>query len=315
MTVADQSEAREIDLIENTPVDGVGIIESTGGDGMNVLRSSQLLLGNLLTLGLALSLSGCGPSSAPHKLDPKDDPNVYCAPGFKEAGEVVHYNDDGTMKRAVQFFEYETAANFTMRIPNGVGGLGHPNKKCAMEEGEFEFRWVDGKLQPYFDYKTGKSNNAGSWVKYFVTFSPPSDNPVRKFEYPKWMFEGAFRIPGHEKILVLPFAEFGDPKHIPADRKNLALWRPKLLLEDARDLAGNPITFFCASGLSYQEKGGVLHVSITPRPGKLHKCMANPAFVSGAGGRLDIYDEDFLGQGAAITNAVIQELNTYIIKQ
>lgn len=285
---------------------------------MSTLRYIRLLLGELLILVLALGLNGCGPSSTEqgksHKIDPKNDPNVYCAPGFKEAGEVVHYNDDGTMKRAVQFFEYETAADFTMRIPNGVGGLGHPNKKCAMEEGEFEFRWVDGKLQPYFDYKTGRRNNQGSMVKYFVTFSPPSDNPVKKFEYPKWMFEGAFRIPGHGKILVLPFAEWGAPSFIPADRNNLAIWRPKLLLEDARDLAGNPIMFYC-SDLFWEKRGDGVHVTIKDFRKNASRCMGGLAFASGAGGRFDIYDEDFLGQGTAITNAVIQELNTYIIKE
>lgn len=295
------------------------ITEPKKGDGMNVLRGIGLLLGSLLMLALASSLSACGPSSGEqdksYKTDPKDDPNVYCKPGFKEAGEVVEYEGaDGKMRRSVQFKEVETAAGFTMRIPNGVGGLGHPTKKCAMEEGEFEFRWVDGKLQPYFDYKTGRLNNQGSMVKYFVTFSPPSDNPVKKFEYPKWMFEGAFRIPGHGKILVLPFAEWGAPSFIPADRNNLALWRPKLLLEDTHDLAGNPIMFYC-SDLFWEKRGDGVHVTIKDYRKNASRCMGGLAFVSGAGGRFDIYDEDFFGQGAAITNAVIQELNAYIIKE
>ena len=152
-------------------------------------------------------------------------------------------------------------------------------------------------------------------VQYFVRFSRPEENPVEKFDYPKWMFEGAFRIPGHENILVLPHAERGGPEFIPSDRNNRALWRPRLLLEDARDLAGNPIMFFCG-GLSYEEKDGLLHVVIKDFRKNASKCMGGPkAFASGAGGRLDIYDEDFFGQGAAITNAVIKELNNYLIRE
>ena len=44
-----------------------------------------------------------------------------------------------------------------------------------------------------------------------------------------------------------------------------------VLLEDARDLAGNPIAYFCDSGLSYEEKGGVLHVVVNhPRKNADH---------------------------------------------
>jgi len=260
----------------------------------------------------SLLISGCE-KSAPQNA--KDGPNVYCAPFYKETGEVVEYNDDGTLKRTTQFLEFQTASGFKMRILRGSGGLGQPNRQCQMESGEFSFRWVSGKLLPAWDYKTGKANQEGSMVEYFVRFALPSENSVRKFDYPKWMFDGAFRIPGHEKILVLPFADFGDPKLIPTDRNNRALWRPRLFLEDVRDLVGNSLTFFCDSGLSYEEKGGALQVLVNhPRKNADH-CMGGLAFASGAGGRLDIYDEDFLGQGTAITNAVIKELNSYIIKE
>jgi hypothetical protein len=44
-------------------------------------------------------------------------------------------------------------------------------------------------------------------------------------------------------------------------------------------------------------------------------CMGTLAFVSGAGGRLDIYGDNFLDNAAPITNAIVSELNSYIIKE
>jgi hypothetical protein len=250
-----------------------------------------------------------------NKPNPKDDPSVYCKPYAKEIGEIVTYQGiDGKIQRVSRFEEYKTAAGFKMRLPRGTGSMGNPNKQCQMETAQFNFRWFNGKLFPTWDYKTGRRMEDGSAVHYFVRFSLPSENPVRKFDYPKWMFEGVFPIPGHEKIRVLPFAEWMRPEFIPANRNDRSQWRPRLLLDEAHDLAGNPITFFCDAGLSYEEQGGTLFVSVNHSRKYSDKCMGGLAFVSGAGGRLDIYDEDFLGQGAAITNAVIKELNSYITK-
>jgi hypothetical protein len=274
------------------------------------LTSSLLVLMTLLTL----DLSGC---RRRNQLDPKDDPNVYCQPLSKEVGDIIEYpdagNESGPKKTVHSFSEYKTAAGFTMRIPSGVGGMDHPNAKCELESGEFHFRWVDGKLMPSVDYSTGRNRSEGTDVKYFVSFSPPSENLVEKFDYPKWMLDDSFKIPGHENVLVLPYAGWMESQHVPKDRKNRANWRAELMLLDARDLAGNAITFTCGV-LKYTEKNGLLYADVIYKDFGTN-CMGTLAFVSGAGGRLDIYGDNFLDNAAPITNAIVSELNSYIIKE
>lgn len=176
------------------------------------------------------------------------------------------------------------------------------------------FRWVNGKLEPTGDYRTGKKNNDGTMVKYFVGFSRPEENPVRKFNRPKWMYLGAFRMPENERIIFLPFGDYYSSTSVPVDSNDRSKWRPTLLLEDARDLAGNSINFYCMKGYTYREDETGLHISVNLYD-DYDKCVTNVAFVSGAGGRLDIYGKDFLNQGAAITNAVINDLNKFIIRE
>lgn len=258
-------------------------------------------------------LTGCDHSKS---IEAKNDPKIYCQPFSKDSGETRKYiGDDGKPQHYAQFQEYKTAAGFSMRIPFGTGGLGSPDKFCQMQFGAFKFRWINKKLVPIWDYKTGKRNDEGSKIEYFVRFTAPEKNLVEKFDYPKWMLEGAFPIPGHDSIYLLPFANFGDPKYIPVDHSDRTLWRPRLLLKDARDLAGNSPTFVCNAGFIYKEKDGALHVFINQPNKNANKCMTNLAFTSGAGGRLDIYEEKFFEDGAAITNAIIHELNTYIVRQ
>jgi hypothetical protein len=252
---------------------------------------------------VAFCITGC---DGRREQDAKTDPNQYCFPFYKETGEAVEYIDAGETKRTTQFLEYQTAAGFKMRILRGTGGLGHPNKQCQVETGGFSFRWANGRLMPRWDYKTGKRNTEGSLVEYFVRFHPPSQRLAEKFDYPEWMFEGAFRIPGHERVVVMPFAGYANAQGIPADRNNRSLWRPRLLLEDAR----GPADSFNCGPLSNEEKDGELHVSFKNFRKNASKCMGGLQFGPGATGRFDIYDEDFFGQGAAITNAVINELNS-----
>lgn len=278
---------------------------------MEAMKIKNIVLSSLFVI-ISL-LTGCDHSK---NIEAKNSPKIYCQPFSVESGEIRKYtSDDGKAEQYPQFREYKTAAGFGMRIPFGAGGLDSPNKSCQMQSGGFKFRWHNKKLVPIWDYQTGKRNDEGSQVEYFVRFTPTEENLVEKFDYPTWMLEGSFSIPGHDSIYLLPFADFGDPKYIPLDRSDRKLWRPRLLLKEARDLAGNSATFVCNAGFSYKEINGALHVFIN-RPNKnATKCMTNLAFTSGAGGRLDIYEENFLEDGAAITSAVIQELNGYIVKQ
>ena len=243
---------------------------------------------------LLIGLYGCDNKAAESKAKPE----VTCQqPLKKDLGDAI---------------EYHTAAGFKMRVPKNMGGMDKPNNKCQLTSGEFNWLWYKGKLHPFWN--SAENMNPGTFVKYFVRFRPPEENKVEKFTRPQWQFEQAFRIPGHEHILLLPYADYGDPKLLPSDRSNRRLWRPLLLLENAHDPAGNALPFVCRAGLSYHEVNGDLRVSLKPRTG-LSPCMTNVAFADGAGGRLDIYEEDFFNQGAAITNAVMKEITSYIVKE
>lgn len=267
----------------------------------------------MVTLSFVL-ISGCDSRTV---VDPKDDPEFYCKPFAKPVGGFAKYvTPNGESEPISLMNEFKTAAGFKMRIPWGSGGLSDPNEQCKMQSGEIAFRWSGGKLLPEWNANTG-ARNPGSEVKYFVWFRSPSENRIKKIELQDWMLEGAIRIPSHDKILFLPFADLAsNRRNDTINRNDRSKWQPVLLLEGARDSVGNPIFFYCLAGLSYVESAGRTSVTVNHPQKYGSKCKGGPRlFADGAGGALDIYDEDFLGQGAAITNAVLNEIDSYIVKE
>ncbi len=249
--------------------------------------------------------------------DPQTDPNVYCKPFAKKLGPSFLYpaKKDAMVPQRVEYEwkEYRTSAGFNMRIPVGIGYLDYPNERCEMRSGIFRFLWHEEKLLPMFDYAEGVDRKEGTLVEYFVHFGKVTDPPLRKYEIENWKMEGAFRMPDYPKIWVLPFGGYELPENRPIDKKNKAKWSAELMLEDARDLAGNATTFRC-NKIRFNERDGKVYAEVV-YDGAGTKCMAGINFADRSGGRLDIYGPHFLDRGAIITNAVVKELNSYIFKE
>lgn len=256
-----------------------------------------------------LALQACGERE---QVDLKDDPDVYCKRGTNPVGPPIYYPEASPrseQKSMDSWEEWKTTAGYTLRIPAGVGGLSQWGKKCEMAAAIFEFKWVDGKLLSYYDLKTGYPRTEGTWVKYFVSFSPPIVDGVKNYIYQKWKLEGAFRIPGHEKIWLLPYGRKPDPKFIPADREDPKNFWPALMLEDGLDAGGNGTIFYC-DPIKLTPNNNRIDVEV---PGKY--CQGYVSYVIGSGGRLDIFGDHFFDIAAPITNAVTTELKSYIIKE
>lgn len=276
-------------------------------------------------MGIILCIASCSDKQEQKALEASSVP--LCKEVGKGAGKLVEYPSSGAEsgKRKINdLMEYKTASGFKMRLPPFVGGLDHPNEHCEVQSGEFEFYWADGKIHPYIDIHTGRRLTKGVRIQYFVTFTPPEKVAVEKYEEnifltpdKKWTLDGAFPILGHKKIVVLPFADFGIPELRPQDRTDRTLWRPRLLMTEVRDAIGSNINFHCGQ-LFFVESGNGLVVHLDPQFIKApnsNKCMGGINFALGAGGRLDIYDPNFLDDGAPIINAVVNELNSYIVKE
>ena len=257
----------------------------------------------------------------------QENPTVYCKPLGKEVGNLVSYPDrlpEAEKKTVSEWTEYKTAAGFKMHLPPFVGGLDTPNKQCEAQAGEFEFFWLDGKLRPPIDLKSGDRLSKGVRILYYVKFSPPTEMQVEKYGHniylpprQKWMLEEAFPVIGHEKIWVLPFAELAAPEYLPRNRKDRTLWAPRLLMTEVRGAVSSNPHFSC-DRLIFEEVGNKLTVHLSAEYNKVpygNKCMGWVAFARGADGRLDIFGPQFLNEGATIINAVIKELNSYIVKE
>jgi hypothetical protein len=258
-------------------------------------------------------LIACGEQT---QLDPKDDPSVYCQSVINPVGPPIYYpetSERSEQKSMDSWEEWKTTAGYTMRIPAGVGGVSHRSKKCEMAEAIFQFKWVDGKLLSYYDLKTGYPRTEGTWVKYFVSFSPPIVDGVENYAFPKWRLVDAFKIPGHEKIWLLPYARAADPKYIPADRENPKNFRPAIMLEDAPDPAGNGAIFYC-DPIKLKPNGNRIDVEVIYRDAGTN-CQGYVYFEYGSGGRLDIFGDHFFDIATPITNAVTAEIKSYIIKE
>lgn len=258
-------------------------------------------------------LVACGERA---QIDPKDDPDVYCKRGTNPVGPPIYYPE--TSPRSEQrsmdsWEEWKTTAGYTIRIPAGVGGLSQWGKKCEMAAAIFEFKWVDGKLLSYYDLKTGHPRTEGIWVKYFVSFSPPIVNGIENYAFPKWRLVDAFKIQGHENIWILPYGDKPDPKYIPADRKNPKNFWPAIMLEDAKDPAGNGTVFHC-DPMKFTKKNNQIYVEFVNQS-KPSYCRGDVIFLFGSGGRLDILGGHFFDIAAPITNAVTTEIKSYIIKE
>ncbi|MBC3919661.1 hypothetical protein H8L32_19450 [Undibacterium sp. CY18W] len=275
-------------------------------------------------LMLLLAFSGCDKNEQATKASAIA--KSLCNGYKKEVGKLVSYPDSNAPegKRFINdLIEIKTASGFTMRLPPFVGGLGTPNERCEAQTGRFDFFWVDGKLVPDFDLKTGARVPKGVMIQYFVKFTQPNKIQIENYgqniflppSY-KWMLEGAFPIVGYEKIWVLPFANYYAAELRPESRKDKTLWRSSLLFTEVLDATGSSVLFSCGH-IDFKEVGDGLSVSLDPRfvtdPNST-KCDSGLNFSPGAGGRIDIYSPHFLEEGAQIANAVIRELNSYIVK-
>lgn len=259
-----------------------------------------------------LALQACGERE---QVDLEDDPNVYCKQRTNSVGPPIYYPENSPrseQKSMVSWEEWKTAAGYSLRIPAGVGGGSYRSKKCEMAEAIFEFKWVDGKLLSYYDLKTGYPRTEGIWVKYFVSFSPPIVNGIENYAFPKWRLVDSFKIPGHEKIWILPYGSKPDPKYIPADREDPKNFWPAIMLEDAKDPAGNGTIFYC-DPMKFTKENNQIYVEFVNQS-KPTYCRGDVIFLFGSGGRLDIHGGTFFDIAAPITNAVTAEIKSYIIK-
>ncbi|MBX9900400.1 MAG: hypothetical protein K2Y28_06405 [Burkholderiaceae bacterium] len=258
------------------------------------------------------ALQACGERE---QVDLKDDSNVNCKRGTNPVGPPIYYPEASPrseQKSMDSWEEWKTTAGYTMRIPAGVGGVSHRSEKCEMAAAIFEFKWVDGKLLSYYDLKTGYPRTEGTWVKYFVSFNPPVVDGVKSYIYRQWKFGGAFKIPEHEKIWLLPYGSVADPKYIPADRENPKNFRPAIMLEDAPDPAGNGAIFYC-DPIKLKPNGNRIDVEVVYRDSGTN-CQGYVYFAYGSGGRLDIFGDHFFDIATPITNAVTAEIKSYIVK-
>lgn len=253
--------------------------------------------------------------------DPKTDINVYCKPFAKQLGPSFLYPakkdslSESPQRVEHEWAEYKTSAGFNMRIPVGMGYLDYPNEHCEMQSGTFRFLWHEGKLWSMFDYSEDVDRKVGTMVEYFVRFGKVTDPPLRKYEMESWKMEGAFRMPDYPKIWVLPFFGYSGSQYLPFDRKDTANWNAGVILEDARDPMGNAAIFTC-NQFQFTERSDAIYTEVVYRGDGT--CRSGINFESRSGGGLYIryiHGENFLDRGATITNAVIKELNTYIIKE
>ena len=155
---------------------------------------------------LLFSLVGCGKGN---QLDPKDNPDAFCKPYYKEIGPIFEYpnsgNPSGEKKKTASYFEFKTAAGFKMRVPTAVGGLSVPNSQCEMQAGQFIYRWINGALVRDVDFATGKHIREGEKVEIFLTLGKPGKESYEKRIRAEWKMIDAFPIPGHEKIWLFRF--------------------------------------------------------------------------------------------------------------
>ena len=73
-------------------------------------------------------------------------------------------------------------------------------------------------------------------------------------------------------------------------------------------------TEFLCYDIKLKDKDGITYVDV-PYVNGATRCMGFISFYPGAGGRLDIYGKDLLNNIAPITNAIVTELNSYIVKE